>query len=340
MKKNTLIFVSIQIKNLIIHFKFNVIMKNSTTKKVMLLTASVLLSGMTAFAEVNIAANETKTQNFDAIGTEATASLPTGWKMDKLSTTTTVGTYAAAVDATERQGGNSMSSTAGNGLYNFGAGDLATALDRAIGGLSSSSSSKSINVYLKLTNNGTTDITSFNISYDIEKYRMGSRVEPFGFQLYTSPDDATYTSAGDDFLTSFAGDAANAGYAEAPGDSKSVSATLTQTLAVGESLYLAWNYSVLEGTSTSNSQALALDNVSITANTSTGIAEVASATVVAASEGAVSVNAAEGTAIEVYNVAGQKIASAVATGNTESIAVNAKGIVIVKVGAETVKVVL
>lgn len=81
-------------------------MNKNFTQKMTILFASVLFSGATAFATVDIEANETYTQNFDAIGTEATATLPTGWKADKSTNVRTVGTYAAGVSNTERQGGN------------------------------------------------------------------------------------------------------------------------------------------------------------------------------------------------------------------------------------------
>jgi hypothetical protein len=316
-------------------------MNKNFTKKLTIGLASFFFCGISAFGNATIVANSTYTQDFDGIGTEATATLPTGWKADKQASVKTVGTYAAGVSATERQGGNNMSTTAANGIYNFGAGDLATATDRAIGGISSSSASKSVNFYLKLTNNGSTPISSFTISYDVEKYRMGSRVEEFAIEMYYSSSDETYTSAGADFVTSFAGDATNGGYVSTPGVTKSVtSKTLSQPLGVGESIYLAWSYSVATGTFTSNAQALALDNVSITANAATGISSATSNATVVTTDGAIVVTAAEGASIEVYTTAGQKIASAIASGNQDVIAISAKGIVIVKVGAETVKVVL
>ena len=316
-------------------------MKKIFTKKMTIAFATVLFSGATAFATVDIEAHETYTQNFDGIGVDSTATLPTGWKADKSTSLRAVGTYAAALTATEIPGGNNMSTQASNGIYNFGAGDLATATDRAVGGLSSSKAGKSVNFYVKLTNNGTTPISSFTISYDVEKYRMGSRIEEFAIEMYYSANDETYTSAGTDFVTSFAGDATNSGYESTPDVTKSVtSKTLSQPLAVGESIYLAWSYSVVGTTFTSNAQALGIDNVSITANAATGIANITNNATVVAKNGSIVVTATEGAEIEVYTTAGQKIASAIATGNQDIIAVSAKGIVIVKVGTETVKVVL
>lgn len=216
--------------------------------------------------QVNISAGNTVTENF-SIGTSATATLPTGWKMDKNTTVRLVGSYSAAVSATEQRAGNSMSASAANGIYNYAAGDQTTATDRAVGGVSSSSASKSVNTYVQLTNNGAGSISSFTISYNVEKYRKGSNAAGYSIQMYYSTNGSTWTSAGSDFLTSFAADEDNNGYATTPGATVAVtSKTLNQTLASSGSIYLAWNYSVTSGTTTSNAQALGIDDVSITAN--------------------------------------------------------------------------
>ncbi len=91
---------------------------------------------------------------FRLIGTDAVATLPADWKVDKLSSSQTVGTYATAGTTTNRLAGDNMSCSASNGIYNFGAGDPATATDRAVGFLSSSSATYSGNLYA-LFNNGT-----------------------------------------------------------------------------------------------------------------------------------------------------------------------------------------
>jgi len=234
-------------------------------KLVFLFTFCLLLVSM-AWGQVNISAGATVTQDF-SIGTSATATLPSGWRADKNTTVRSVGSYGSAVTATERSDGNSMSTTAGNGIYNFGAGPGASATDRAVGGLSSSKASKSVNLYVQLYNNGSSDITNFTISYNVEKYRNGSNSEGFSIQMYYSTNGSNWTSAGSDFLTSFSADANNNGYAPAPGATVSVSnKTLSQALAASSSLYLAWNYSVTSGTTTSNAQALGVDDISITAN--------------------------------------------------------------------------
>ncbi|HRV11033.1 MAG TPA: hypothetical protein P5226_06685, partial [Candidatus Cloacimonas sp.] len=216
-------------------------------------------------AQINIQSGQTLTQDFDVLGTSATATMPASWKVDKNTTVRLVGNYSAAVTATERTGGNSMTDSAGNGIYNFGAGDPTTATDRAVGFLSSSSATKSGNVYVQLSNNGSTTINSFAISYNVEKYRMGSNTTGFSIQMYYSSDGTTWTSAGSSFLTSFPADASNNGYDSAPGATVPVNATLSYSLSAGSSLYLAWNYSVTSGSTTSNAQGLGIDDVSITA---------------------------------------------------------------------------
>ena len=240
-------------------------MRKSTFFKLFSLLIGVFWIGST-WAQVNISTGNTITQDF-TIGTSATATMPTGWKVDKNTTVRLVGSYASAVTATERIGGNSLSTSAGNGIYNFGAGPEASATDRAVGGLSSSSASKSVNVYVHLQNNGGSTIENLSISYDVEKYRNGSNTAGFSIQMYYSTDGSTWSSAGSDFLTSFAADANNNGFATAPGATSSVtSKTLSQQIAQNGNLYLAWNYSVTSGTTTSNAQALGIDNVEITAN--------------------------------------------------------------------------
>jgi len=105
-----------------------------------------------------------------------------------------------------------MPTNASHGIYNYGAGPASSATDRAIGGLSSNSGSKSVNIYVQLKNNGSTDINSFTISYDVEKYRKGSNSAGFTIQMYYSTNGTSWTTAGNDFKTSFTQDGDNYGF--------------------------------------------------------------------------------------------------------------------------------
>src|SRR5262245_27962942 len=76
-------------------------------------------------------------QDFDSIGISATATLPADFRADRPSTVRTVGAFTAAGTTTTQAGGANLSTSAANGVYNFGSGANATGADRAIGFLSS-----------------------------------------------------------------------------------------------------------------------------------------------------------------------------------------------------------
>ena len=226
--------------------------------------------GKVGWGQVNISPGSTITQNFDGIGTSATATLPTGWKMENVTGARTVNTAYASVANTATAlslvFNAALSSTAGNGRYNFGG---TSATDRSIGGLSSASASQSVNMFLQLTNNGASSIFSFTISYDAERYRNGTNAAGFSIRFYYS----TTGNAGSwvevpGMIASFAGaNADNNGSTTNPMQTISISnQTLSQSVSASGSIYFAWSYSVTSGTTTSNGQALGIDNISITAN--------------------------------------------------------------------------
>jgi hypothetical protein len=199
-------------------------------------------------AAISLSTTTAATQNFDSIGTAAASTLPADFRVDKLTTVRTVGTYGAATTATNLAGGANLSSTASNGIYNFGSGTTTTGPDRAIGFLSSGTGTTSGNLYAQYVNDSGGSLSGLNISYDVEKYRGGSNAAGFRIQLFYSNDGASWTSAGSDFLTGFTADAANTGFANAPGTTVSiVNKTLGVTIVNGSNLFLAWNYSVVQG---------------------------------------------------------------------------------------------
>jgi hypothetical protein len=226
-----------------------------------------------ASAAISLTSGSPATQNFDALGIIQTATLPTDWRADKNATARTLGTWAAGATATEQYAGTNMGSSAANGIYNYGAGVYNVATDRALGFISSGTATKSGNIYAYYQNNTGSANPTLTISYNVEKYRMGTNAAGYSVQMYYSYDGSTWTSAGTNFLTSFAGgDASNSGYTTAPGATSSVTAqTLSTTVASGGYIYLAWNYSVTSGSTTSNAQALGIDDVSVTASGGGGV---------------------------------------------------------------------
>lgn len=225
-----------------------------------------VLGSRAIHAAIPISTTTPYTQDFNSIGTSATATLPADFKVDATTTDVRkVGTFAAAGTATVRVGGASLSTTASNGIYNFGSGTTTTGPDRAIGFLASGSATASGNLYADLVNNTGSVVTSLQLSYNVEKYRNGTNAAGFRIQMYYSADGSTWTSAGSDFLSAFASDANNNGFNPAPGATAAVTnKTLSVTIPSGSHLYLAWNFSVSgTGTTVTNSQALAIDDISI-----------------------------------------------------------------------------
>jgi endonuclease G, mitochondrial len=231
---------------------------------IVILSLALTLTLVHGLAAISLSTTTAVTQNFDGMTTAATAPLPADFKADKQAVVRTVGTYAGAVSATELAGGANLSTSAQNGIYNFGSGTNTTGADRAVGFLSSSNGTRSGNLYTQLVNNTGGNLSGLQISYDVEKYRNGSNPAGFSIQLYYSTDGTAWTSAGATFLTSFSANADNSGFSTAPGATVSISnQTLSATIPNGSNFYLAWNYSVTSGTTTSNAQALSIDNISI-----------------------------------------------------------------------------
>ena len=226
------------------------------------------------FAQITFTDLTTYTQNFNGIGGEdvdpsgqektayeRATTLPEGWKVATTTTVRTNSSYAVAVNATTYIGGQSLADNAKNGTWNFGATHNA---DRAIGGITTNAfgGARTINVMAQLHNSTGAAIKSITLSYDIEKYRKGTR--GFTVQLYTSTDGATWNSAGSDFSTSYLADTETAGSAEVPIDTRAVSGAFNVTFPADGDLYLLWSISSTTGTDANSAQAFGIDNISIT----------------------------------------------------------------------------
>jgi hypothetical protein len=217
------------------------------------------------FPAIELNADKLSTQeNFNQMGTAADATLPAAWRIDRqTSAPRMVGAYAVALDKTMYAGGTSLPSNAKNGLWNFGQDDSS---DRAIGGISTgvADGTRCVNVYAHFLNTGVKNIENLHISYDVEKYRKGNNAAGFTVQMYYSLDGRNWTSAGNDFCTTFAADAATEGYATVPGDVRAVSAVLDAKMQPGVDFYLAWNITVTSGDNAAGAMALAIDNFQLT----------------------------------------------------------------------------
>ena len=228
-----------------------------------------LVSVYVAFAAISLSTTVPYTQNFDSMGipisSPTPSNLPANFRQQTISAVRTLGSWSAGSAQTLRVGGANVPTNAANGSYNFGAGGTALGnADRAPGFIASGTATMSGNLYAQLVNNSGEALTGLNISYDVEKYRNGSNPAGFRMQLYYSPDGNAWTDAGPNFTTTFGPDLDNSGFLNAPGATQSVvNKTLNVTVNNGAEIYLAWNYSVVSGTVTTNAQALAVDNISI-----------------------------------------------------------------------------
>ena len=244
-------------------------------KKLYLLLISLLCLSFQAKAGDVLtltADNSTVAENFDGMwdaGTSiATFNMPDGWRIDRqMNAPRMVGAYDAAATEVMYTGGVSLASNAKNGTWNFGS--SATPSDRAVGGLSTTvdGGTRCVSIMTQLTNGGIEPINQLTISYDIEKYRKGDNEAGFTVQLYYSYDGINWKKAGDDFKTEFAKDNETLGAEIVPISTTTVSdKQLNTAVAVGSSIYLAWNISVSSGTSPNKAMGLALDNISLVAS--------------------------------------------------------------------------
>ncbi len=230
----------------------------NTTAKLKVTHAGTVVQ---TFPAIELNADQlTATEDFNTMGTDAEATLPTAWRIDRqTSAPRLVGSYAAAQDKTMYAGGASLPSNAKNGLWNFGQDDSD---DRAPGGISTgvADGTRCVNLYAHFINTGRKNIGNLTISYDVEKYRKGSNAAGFTVQMYYSLDGRNWTSAGTPFCTTFTPDAATEGYATVPGEVRHVSALLDTKMQSGVDFYLAWNITVTSGDNAASAMALAIDN--------------------------------------------------------------------------------
>lgn len=164
----------------------------------------------------------------------------------------------------------------------------------------------------------------------------------FCVKMYYSQDGNEWNEAPEDFYTFFEKDNATEGYAETPGDTKAVSASLEYGFAAGANLYLAWNITVASGSDAQAAQALGIDDVRITLTSIQTAIEEQNETGIAINyaDDVITISSDKETESIILNTAGQIEISA---GNKSEINVSdiEKGIHILKVetsdGSETVK---
>jgi len=115
------------------------------------------------------------TQNFDGMGTSATATLPTGFVLSNATPPDWVGGTTTTGRAAGTTGAGIITSSSAGDSYNFANGVTGSATDRSLGFLNSGSFSSPRSIILKIKNNTGGPIGQLAVTFDYEKYRSGKR---------------------------------------------------------------------------------------------------------------------------------------------------------------------
>ena len=220
----------------------------------------IFLTAANGWSQINIPNSTPVTQNFNGIGTSATASLPANWKMSAVGAGNTVNWTDAGNVITTTAAAQSGTPTAG-GRYNWGA----STTDRAIGFMTdaSYSSPNSIMAFYRNTTGAT--ISKLGIGFNIERYRTNTGT--FSLSFFISTDGTNWTSLPDGDIATTVFATGTSAYSF--GSPLSVTKTIIANVSIPNNgdLYLRWAFI----TDNSNSQGIGLDNVSISALTSPAI---------------------------------------------------------------------
>jgi hypothetical protein len=230
--------------------------KRFTLKYVLLFPLLVLLQLQTGAQLVITSTSTAFTENFNSMGSSATATVPAGFRLgtDWNTGGTTTGLAAGTT------GSGALTGTSSGAYYNFADGVTASSTDRSLGILNTGSFTSPKSIILKITNNTGTTIGSLNITFDYEKYRSGSRAFDWTFFHGSTSAPSTSATAGDQ---SYAADANNTVINNPP---TTIGKTVNLTglsIANGADYYLRWTFTGNGGSS--NGQAIGIDNFSITA---------------------------------------------------------------------------
>jgi predicted extracellular nuclease len=197
------------------------------------------------------------TENFDTLsntaGSTTNTTLPTGWYITE---------SGGGARDNEQYAVDTGGSTTGD-IYSYGA---AAATDRALGALRSGTL---IPLYgAKFTNNTGSTITSLNVAYTGEEWRLGTaaRTDQINFEISTNATDlSTGTYTGVAALNFVTPDTATTGAknGNAAADRTALTTTISSlSIANGASFFIRWT----DTDATGADDGLAVDDFSITAN--------------------------------------------------------------------------
>jgi hypothetical protein len=215
----------------------------------------LLIPGL-SWSQISISGTSAITQNFDSLGTSATATLPAGWKMSAAGAGTTAGYSTSGNLTAVSQEASSGSPTAG-GRYNWGS----SSSERALGFMTSGSYASPNSIMVAFKNSTGSTITGFSISFDYERYRINTAAASVAFSRSTNGSNWSLDTSGQS--GSFAtGSSSSYTFASGTRVQKSFSVG-SLTLAPDSLYYFKWDFNTTGG----SSQGIGLDNFSLTATT-------------------------------------------------------------------------
>jgi len=244
-----------------------------------------LIGAKAAAAEIPLVTTSTN-ENFDTMGTTATASLPAGWVFSPAGTAAP--TYAAVgnLTAVTQQATNGTPTTGAR--YNWGNG--ANAADRAPGFMTSSGYASPNSIMVGYVNNNATALTAVTLAFDYERYRINTAAAQVNF--FYSTDGSTWIAVTGGDSGAFATGANTYTFTGGTVVSKTGISITGLNVAPGSKIYFRWNFN----TTGSNSQGLGLDNVSVVGTFASGGVPP---TVTGISPGSISANAGDTASITV-----------------------------------------
>jgi len=196
------------------------------------------------------------TENFDGLGSSATAALPSDWKMSVAGASSP--TWAAAGNFTAVNNQASAASPTTGGRYNWG---TAAGTDRSIGFMTSGSYASPNSIMVFFSNSGTTNISALSVSYAGERYRINSTAADISFFYSLDGSSWTAVSAGDIAASNFPTATSSYIFSSPTIVNRSAIPITGLSITPGSSFYLRWNIT----TGGSNSQGIGIDDFSITA---------------------------------------------------------------------------
>ena len=224
-------------------------------KHIIFLVVAICLLANVAIGQTGISNTTAVIQNFDAIST--TTTLPSNWRMHA---STASPTYTGA-STTVTQVTTAVNSTAG-GTYNFGA----TSAERSVGAMTSGGFASPNNLLGFFRNTNTNAITDLTISYDAERFRVNTASA--SVQFFYSLNGSTWFSvaAGDIASSNFPTGASAYTFSTPTVVSRSNITISGLNIPANGDFYLRWNINTTGG----NSQAIGIDNVSVSATFAAG----------------------------------------------------------------------